>query len=365
MSKIQLYGWEVSPYTAKVYTYLKYKQLDPQYVTSSIWQLNFKIKKDVGQIIMPVVYDNKQVLQDSSAIIDHYEAKYASKSVIPPQPLHKMCCYLLEFLGDEWLPLAALHYRWHYPENRPFIFNEFGRSALPRFPRTIQTFIGKKMGAKMAGYLPILGISDHMQHALEKNTHTLLDYLNQHLAHHAFLFGSRPSLADLSIYGPIYAHLHRDPFPENLISPYPHVVKWINTLNGPIHKHQGEWLTSPSLPMSLLPILQVWSQTHVPLIKASIEGFKEWKKLNPETVKLPRSFGSTTLNINGQQSSRLNLSYVLWMWQRIQNVYNELSGEEKTAVDALLNQLDILDSMRTALPNKIQLKQCRLHIQPC
>lgn len=365
MSKIQLYGWEVSPFTAKIYTYLKYKQLDPQYVTSSIWQLNFKIKKDVGQIIMPVVYDNKVVLQDSSAIVDHYEAKYASRSVIPTQPLHKICCYLLELLGDEWLPLAALHYRWHYPENRTFIFHEFGRSALPGFPRLLQTYAAKKMGGKMAGYLPILGISNEMQQPLENNTHTLLDYLNQHLAQHPFLFGSRPSLADFSMYGPLYAHLHRDPFPENLLSPYPHVIQWINTLNGPINLYQGEWLSSPTLPISLLPILQVWSQTHVPLIKASIHGFNEWCNQHPNSERLPRAFGRTTLNINGQQSSRLNLSYVLWMWQRIQAVYQTLAPEDKTSVDTLLKQLDILDMMRTPLPRKIQLKQCRLHLEPC
>jgi glutathione S-transferase len=365
MSKIQVYGWDVSPFTAKVHTYLKYKQLDPQYIVPNVWQLNFKIKKDVGQVIMPVVYDDDQILQDSSAILDHYESNYPSRSITPEQPLHKISSYLLELLGDEWLPLSALHYRWHYPENRAFIFKEFGRSALPKFPGFMQTYIGKRIGGKMAAYLPILGINDAMQQPLESNTHSILSYLNQHLALHTFLFGSRPSLADFSMYGPIYAHLHRDPFPEKLLSPYPHILKWINTLNGPINLHKGEWLTSAALPVSLLPLLQVWSQTHVPIIKASIAGFTNWCACQPNTDKLPRKFSNTTLIINGQQSKRLNLSYVLWMWQRIQTVYQALNEQEKTSVDALLNQLDILQLMQTPLPRKIQLKQCRLHLEAC
>lgn len=365
MNKIQIYGWDVSPFTAKVRSYLSYKQLDPHYNVSNAWQLNFKIKKDVGQIIMPVVYDDNAVLQDSSAIIDHYENKYSSKAVIPDEPLHKICAYILELLGDEWLPLAALHYRWHYPENQTFIYGEFGRSALPRFPSFLQNFMAKKMGARMAGYLPILGINEAMQQPLEANTHAILHFLNLHLGQHEFLFGTRPSLADFSIYGPIYAHLHRDPFPDKLLNPYPHIIKWINALNGPINLHSGAWLESPSLPLTLFPLLQIWSQTHAPLIKDSIRGFNDWCEYYPDKTILPRTFGSTTLNINGIESKRLNLSYVLWMWQRLQQAYSTLKEYERTSVDALLNQLGVLDMVKTPLPKKIQLKQCRLHIAPC
>ena len=365
MSSIQVYGWDVSPFTAKVNTYLKYKQLDPQYRVPNAWQLNFKINKDVGQIIMPVVYDEKLVLQDSSAIIDYYEQKYAPKSVIPEHPLHQISGYLLELMADEWLPLSALHYRWNYPENHNFIYGEFGRSALPRFPKFLQTLAAKKVGGKMASYLPIMGINEAMQQPLEANTHAILNYLNLHLSQHNFLFGSRPSLADFALYGPIYAHLHRDPFPDKLLNPYPHIIKWIDTLNGPIHLHSGQWLEAPALPVSLLPLLQMWSQTQAPLIKASIESFTNWCEHQPEATRVPRKFGSTTLNINGQQSKRLNLSYALWMWQRIQNVYNTLDNQDKVTVDALLNQLDVLQLMRTPLTKKITLQQCRLHVEPC
>lgn len=365
MSKIQVYGWDVSPFTAKVHSYLTYKQLDPVYIKPTALQLNFKIKKDVGQIIMPVVYDDNSAIQDSSVIIDYFEGKYASKSVIPDEPLHKICTYLLELLGDEWLPLSALHYRWNYPENRSFIFTEFGRSALPNCPKFIQQFVAKKMGGKMASYLPVLGITEAMQQPLEINTHKILSSLNLHLGQHDFLFGSRPSLADFSLYGPIYAHLHRDPFPDKLLKAYPHLIKWINTLNGPINLLNGQWLNTPTLPLSLFPLLQVWSQTHAPLIKNSIQGFNDWCEYYPDKTLIPRKFGSTTLNIDGVQSKRLNLSYALWMWQRLQQAYQSIESAERATVDALLNQLGVLEMIQTPLAKKIQLKQCRLHLAPC
>lgn len=365
MSKIQVYGWEVSPFTVKVLSYLKYKQLDPRLIIPNAWQLNFKIKKDVGQIIMPVVYDDDHVLQDSSAIIDFYELSYRSRSIIPEQPLHKITAYLLELLGDEWLPLAALHYRWNYPENRPFIYGEFGRSALPRFPKFLQKQIGKKLGGKMSAYLPVLGINQSMHQPLESNTHAILNALNTHLSEYEFLFGTRPSLADFSLYGPIYAHLHRDPFPDKLLTPYPNIIRWINTLNGPLNHHKGQWIESPSLPMSMLPLLQMWKAVHFPLIESCIETFDNWCLHNPDKTTLPRSFGSTSLRINGNQSNRLNLSYVIWMWQRIQRVYEQFTDSEKRSVDVLLNQLGILQLIQTPLSKPVQLKNCRLLVEAC
>ncbi len=364
VNHIQVYGWEVSPFTAKVISYLTYKQLNPKWIHPSAFQLNFKIKKDVGQIIMPVVYDDQHILQDSSAIIDFYESQYASRSIIPEAPLQIMASYLLELLGDEWLPLAALHYRWHYPQNHKFIYGEFGRNALPKFPKPAQVWLGKRFGKKMAGYLPILGINGTMQQPLEANTHTLLHHLNQHLSLQPFLFGSCPSLADFSLYGPIYAHLYRDPFPDKLLSPYPDVIRWIKHLNGPINKTHGQWIQQSGLPITLMPLLQTWAQTHVPLIKASIEAFENWCIHNPDASKLPRHFGSTQLSINGVQSKRLNLSYGLWMWQRLQQVYQQFSTRDIGSIDALLNQLGILSLVRTPLAKPIELKQCRLYVAP-
>lgn len=364
VNHIKVYGWEVSPFTAKVLSYLTYKQLNPKSIPPNLFQLNFKIKKDVGQIIMPVVYDDEHILQDSSAIIDFYESQYASKSITPEAPLQIMASYLLELLGDEWLPLAALHYRWHYPQNRDFIFSEFGRNALPKFPKPTQTWLAKKLGGKMAGYLPILGISSSMQQPLEANTHNILHHLNQHLSLHPFLFGSRPSLADFSLYGPIYAHLYRDPFPDKLLSPYPDIIHWLKKLNGPINKVNGQWMKQSGLPITLMPLLQTWAQTHVPLIKASIESFSNWCEHHPNDNKLPRHFGNTQLAINGATSKRLNLSYGLWMWQRIQKVYQRFEDHELGPIDALLNQLGILTLIQTPLAKPIELKQCRLHVAP-
>jgi len=365
MDRPQIYGWDVSPYTEKTFAYLKYKQLDPKRVYPTLLQLKFKIQKDVGQIIMPVVYDRSDILQDSSAIIDHYEALYPSKSVTPEAPLHKISSLILELLGDDWLVLAALHFRWNYPENHRTMYREFGRYSAPSLPKFLQSYIGKKVGGKMKDYLPALGISQAMQTPLEINTQQILQALDFHLAQHDFILGTRPCLGDFSLYGPIYAHLPRGPFPDKLLNPYPHIQKWMRRLSGPCHLINGHWLNSESLPATLLPLFQIWHDNHLPLIKASIESFNNWCAANPEASLVPRHFGKTELEIDGVKSIRVNQSYVLWMWQRLQHTYQALNEIEQDHVHTLLNQIDILKLLQTPLTKPLVLKHSRLHIAAC
>ena len=365
MDRPQIYGWDVSPYTEKAFAYLKYKQLDPIRVFPNLFQLKFKVEKDVGRMIMPVIYERNTTLQDSSAIIDHYESLHPSKSVIPDAPLHKISSLIMELLGDDWLVLAALHYRWNYPENNKALYKTFGRLALPLAPKPFQILLGKKMGRKLAAYLPSLGITETMQMPLENNTQQILQALELHLAQHHFLLGSRPCIGDFGLYGPIYAHLYKDPFPNQLLKPYPNIRRWIARLSDSCHLINGNWISSPSLPATLLPLFQIWRANHLPLIKASIEAFDIWCQTNPNSQIVPRQFGKTQLNIDGVTSNRANQSYVLWMWQRLQNTYKSLNEVEQNDVNGLLNQLDILKLIQTPLAKPLCLKQCRLHISPC
>lgn len=358
---LSLYGWQVSPYTAKVRAYLDYKQLPYKELVPSAFCLNGKIKKDVGQIIMPVVYERNEPIQDSSIIIDSLDAQYPSPSIIPSSPTLKVTNYILEAFADEWLPMAALHYRWNYPENRPFILKEFGKSALPYWPSFIQTFVAKQFGAKMFGYLPILGITEKTTSALEKNTHDILSALDSILGLQAYVAGNTPTLADFSLYGPIYAHLYRDPYPDDLVKQYKHVVRWINDLKENGSPEQSKFIDNESLVSRLQPLLSIWRDTHLPVIKQTLTAVSNWIKSNPQQNKLPKVMGKSVIRFGNSEESRLNLTYGYWMWQRIHQAYNSLSDEEKLIVKQNLEYLGINDLLDASLPCKVKLDHCRLY----
>ena len=360
--KIELYGWEVSPYTAKVYIYLKQKGIPFRTVRPGIYTLYRKIQPAVGKAIMPVVYINgKNPIQDSTVIIDYFERQSPHNPLIPQSPKQRIAAQLIELYADEWLVMAALHYRWNYPENHNFIMGEFGSNALPYFPVFIQRKAGKFIAGKMSGYLPLLGITENMQLALEVHTETLLSLLNLHLSEHTFLLGSQSCLADFSLYGPLYAHLHRDPSPQNLVAKHPHVLKWIERLRqAPSPEHII--LAYDEIPESLLPVLNHMSKSHLPLIKQSVEAVRRWSRDKMIGDIIPQRMGDATLTIGKNKQTRYNLTGPYWLFQRLCETYQMLEEQEKNGVDEFISSVAGLSLIKETLPIKTEIKRCRLYV---
>jgi len=364
-----LYGWEVSPFTAKVKAYLAYKKVPFQTSVPSMLKLKRFIEPKVGKIIMPVIMDEKgEVTQDSSVIIDHLEARFPDNPVNPSLPKQRFVSMLMELCGDEWLTMAALHYRWNYPENRKFILNEFGQSALPYFPGVVQRKVASVFAQKMKGYLPILGITEETQSALEANTHKILSLLNRHLEQNPYLLGDKPCVGDFSLYGPIYAHLHRDPSPKNLVSNYPNTLGWMNRLLNNNHDDQGQFLAHDEIPNTLMPLIELIIEQQFPLISDSMSAISRWVQENPAQQKLPQKIGKSTLKIEEASASRYTLTYPYWMFQRISDEYQSLSAKGKNEIKKITYELSTSSKSCMGLldrkpKHRVQLKRCRLYLE--
>lgn len=158
-NRYTLYGAPLSLYTGKVRAYLRYKQIPFSEVFSSRAVYKHIIIPNTGVRFIPVVKTpNSEYLQDTSAIIDVLEAQFPARSIVPNKPQQRLVSAILEMWGDEWLLIPAMHYRWNH-DNFPFIYEEFGKIALPGMPAFIRRFVGKKLGAKFKGFVPMLGIS--------------------------------------------------------------------------------------------------------------------------------------------------------------------------------------------------------------
>ena len=65
--------------------------------------------------------------------------------------------------------------------------------------------------SRFAGSLPFIGVTPDTQAGVEASYEALLTDLDAHFAQFDFLFGSRPSIGDYGLIGPLYAHQYRDP----------------------------------------------------------------------------------------------------------------------------------------------------------
>ena len=365
---IFFYGCPVSLYSGKVRSYLRKSQTPyTERLQSHPDYLN-RIMPTVGRFVIPVVEtQNGDIVQDTTEIIDFLEERSAQPfGVYPAGPKQKIIALILEAFGDEGLLRAAMHYRWNFPEqNRHFIAMEFGRTANPTATNDDALEFANPGMTKMQAYLPGLGITPENVPVIEQSYTELLAALDAHLLVHPYLLGGKPTIADFGLYGPMYAHLARDPAPELLMKTTANRVwRWVERMTASdLDKPEFPDLpdtTAPNdtIPETLLPVLQLIARDYGPEIE-SLTGFiNQYLDENKNIVSgapvientKKRVLGRCNFNLLGSDISVGARHYSLWMLQRVHDAYDHLKTPDKTEVDTLLRLvgLDVFTQCKTS-----------------
>lgn len=135
-----------------------------------------------------------QVVQDTSCIVDYIEARHPARPAIPPSPRRRVVSRLMETFADEWLVMAAMHYRWSFPEQRTYMqmvrpvapshpsrcdqcvrhdrarawVQEFGKMVDPTCSAAEQLKLGARTMRPFAGALTMLGVTDATKAAVRQ-----------------------------------------------------------------------------------------------------------------------------------------------------------------------------------------------------
>ena len=350
----KLYGAPLSLYTGKVRAYLKNKQIPYEEVFSSLKVYKNIIVPNTGVRFIPIVETPEgEYLQDTAAIIDRLETDFPFRPVVPSTPKQKMISYLFEAWADEWLLIPAMHYRWN-KDNFPFIYQEFGRIVLPGMPKFIRGFVGKKVGAKFKGFVPILGITDKSIPAIESwyESH-VLPLLDKHFASHDYLLGATPSLGDFCLMGPLYAHLYRDPEPGQLMrQKAPHLARWVERMNTP-PAEQGGLLGDDQVPETLFPLLTRMFEEFWPVLTSTVQKLNDWKLQNPEQNDVPRTIGNHDFVLGGVTESRAIMTFHQWKLQRVLNCFNGFGEEDKQSVIDCVSEFTDAKVLNIAIQNPV------------
>lgn len=335
-----LYGAPLSLFSGKARAYLDWKGVDYQEVLSTPDIYRDVIIPNVGRPVIPVLKtQDGAIVQDTTHIIDHFEASETGPSVYPDTPRQKLAALLLECFGDEWLVIPAMHYRWNY--NEEWVYGEFGKLALPDGTPEEQYVAGKERGATFRGFVPMLGITEATIPGIEASYEGLLSELDAHFAIHPFLLGTRPSIGDLGLIGPLYAHLYRDPASRKIMERLaPRVAQWVQRMVDVQTPLSGEFLPDDEIAETLLPILARMMREHVPYLGKVAAMFGEWLAANPET-DIPRAVGMTEFTLQDALGSevsgqRIAVPFSLWMLQRGLDHMDAMQGADRTACEDML-----------------------------
>ncbi|HYD87594.1 MAG TPA: glutathione S-transferase family protein [Vitreimonas sp.] len=227
----RLFGAELSPYSIKVRSYLRYKGVEFEWLTRTNARQE-EFARYAKLPLIPVLVDaNENALQDSTPMIEALEAEFPDRSITPDEAALAFVSALLEDYADEWLNKAMFHYRWSYPEDQ--------ESAAQRIAGAIfeggekPEGIEESVRTRMVSRLYHVGSSPETAALIEGSFARALELVEAMLKGRPYLFGGRPSLADFGLAAQ-FAQLLSDPTPGAIIrAQAPNVVAWIARMDSP------------------------------------------------------------------------------------------------------------------------------------
>ena len=358
------YAWPLSYYSGKLRAYLNYKRIPYVEKPPRLWTFP-KLKEKAGAGAIPVIVTPEgEWLQDTADIIDRLEQRFPKSPVVPSMPRQRIAAHLLEAWGDEfWVP-SAMHYRWSFPENFSQLFQrEAGDFLIPFAPRFVKDRLAQKPASLMRSFVPGLGVVPQQIELIERWTESMLDALDAHFATLPYLLGTRPSIGDLGLIGPLFAHLGRDPYPRRvLIEPRPHLKAWIARMQSPEQPLGGDFLADDEVPRTLQPIFQsIFTEFWPFLARTQDEVAKALPTLQAGRG-LRRSLGEIEFPTAGRGFKRLATPFSLWKIQRALDAYNATPLWAQGRVADWLSQIGGRDAMRMQIAPR--LKRAGLHVLP-
>jgi glutathione S-transferase len=324
----RLYSMQLSWYSAKVRPYLRFKGIRFEERTPTAWEYNVVIRRRCGHAVVPIVITpDGEWLQDSSVIIERLEERYRERPVVPATPRQRFATYLLELWADEFWLSAGVHARWSFPENYPKWRDELSAAFAPGFPLFVQRTLPLTLKGFMQQTNERLGATPEQVPTIERWMALQLDHLERHFGTMPYLFGTRPSLADFALAGPICGHLRYDEASrKRLLQPRPHLMAWSERMASATPIEAGEFLRDDAIPATIMPMLDSVFHEMVPFLEATAQQVRPLK--HRPNGHLPRFTGVVRFPLAGQTFSRQGIPYTLWMAQRVLDVLDGCSRGE-------------------------------------
>jgi glutathione S-transferase len=335
-----LYGSPHSLYTGKVRCYLRKQGIPYREVMPADPSFTQRIKPIIGRGIIPVMLTcDGKIIQDSIDIIDYFEASGVLYPAYPTSPLQRVVAILIEFYGGQVLLKHAMHYRWSYLKHQERFLKE-------AFALRSGAAEAEKVMLRMQSYLPQLGINERSIPKIEYSYEVLLDILEQHFAHHPYVLGTRPSIADFGLIGPCFAHLARDPVPGQLMKVRsPRVFRWVERMTAPdldipeFPNDAPRLLGGDVIPDTLEPLLAHMVEEVFPELTDKLHFLDQWVAEHEPADGLPvsdkphqRRLGTIESQFRGIPIESGVEPYLVYVLRRADYVLSGLGAHERENV---------------------------------
>jgi glutathione S-transferase len=249
----RIYGVELSPFSVKVRSYFRYKQIPHEWIVRNVETMADYQKFAKIPIIPLVVTPDERGLQDSTPIMEAIDELHPEPSTHPDDPVAAFVSLLLEEFGDEWGNKWMFHLRWARVEDQLSAGGRIAATMAPAGNEEARIAVREKVVERMLGRVFFVGSSEQTAPQIESSFREAVGQLDAHLAERPYLFGGRPSFGDFGLWGQIY-NAWTDPTGAAWIeSEAKHLLDWIHRMLWP--RVEGEFESWASLEKTLAPFL--------------------------------------------------------------------------------------------------------------
>ncbi|HRP12647.1 MAG TPA: glutathione S-transferase [Terricaulis sp.] len=265
-----LYGSEMSPYSHKVRSYMRYKRIAHRWVPSGPGSTDPDYKKHARVPIVPTLVSPDGVgQQDSTPILETLDQQFPEPGIHPPGALLGFVSTLLEEFGDEWGNKLMFSQRWYRELD---MAASCSRAAILMLKTTVKADLDARAAlvrGRMSGRGHFVGSSDATAPLIERYYVELLDLLQPHFGARKYLFGARPSFADFALYAQLF-HAASDPTGgAGIRARGPAVLDWCLRMVEP--REDGPFEDWSSLAPTMTPLLAYVGRYFLPWSQANAD----------------------------------------------------------------------------------------------
>jgi len=311
---LRVIGLEMSPYSIKVRSYLRYKQIPFEWIprtrsNEALFQRHARV-----QLIPLVLFSDEDAMQDSTPILERLEALHPEPSIHPPEPAARFLSELLEEFGDEWCNKLMFQFRWGPREDARSAARRIAAGTLPDLPwKLLRPLAVPLMIRRMVPRMAFAGANETNAPHLQRSWVRTVELLEAHLVQRAFLFGERPAFGDFGIWGNV-AQAYTDPTcGRHLREHAPAVVRWVERMYSPAAAGEFEPLEA------LMPTL-------APLLEEQVAGrFLPWTAANAQALE--RGHPETRLEFDGRPYVQKTFKYHAWSLGQLKQKLAPVAGD--------------------------------------
>ena len=320
-----VYGSKISYFTGKLETYLRYKGIPYDFRPLDLRHYGWVIPRKLGGTQLPTVrLPDGRWMSDTTPMIAWLEQQHPEHPVMPVDPVQRFVSLLIEDYADEWLWRPAMHYRWSFQADSRLagtrLAEELVVLPLPLAARRI--YVSRRQRRL---FVKGDGINRHTRAHAEGVVARLLEQLEVLFRNRPFIFGDRPTVADIGLMGPVWRHFVHDPTPARLLQERaPAVFEWAARMwNARARQIGGEQLLR-EVPADLSPLLSEIGQTHLEALATNALAHRDRRARHDLAVQ-----GTTYPQITTSP-------YRVWCLEQLRLRYSQLEPGDAATVRELL-----------------------------